>query len=95
MLWLCVGLTFVSPDAFPRLSLLTLLFPVFLLADLCFIVFWLLFHPRFVWIPIVGALLVAGYILDYCPLHIFGNCGEDNDSTISVVSFNVGYMKTD
>jgi len=95
LLWLCVGLTFVSPDAFPRLSLLTLLFPVFLLADLCFIVFWLLFHPRFVWIPIVGALLVAGYILDYCPLHIFGSCGEDNDSTISVVSFNVGYMKTD
>ena len=96
LLWLCVGLTFVSPDTFPRLSLLTLLFPVFLLADLLFILLWLLIRPRLAWIPLAGALLIAGYILDYCPLNVSGNsqAGEE-DSTLCIVSFNVGYMTTD
>lgn len=94
LLWLCVGLTFVSPDIMPRLSLLTLLFPVFLFVDLLFVVFWLLFRARLVWVPIAGALLVGSYILDYCPLNFAGN-DNSKDSTLSILSYNVGYMKTD
>ena len=95
LMWLCVALTFVSPDLFPRFSLLTLAFPIFLCADALFLVFWLLFHARLAWVPIVGALIVGGYILDYCPLHIGADSNEDNDSIVTIVSFNVGYMKTD
>ena len=98
LLWLCVGLTFISPGIFPRLSLLTLAFPIFLCVDILFIVFWLLFHARLVWVPILGALVVGGYILDYCPLH-FGANDHDiegaSDSTITVISYNVGHMTTD
>lgn len=96
LLWLCVGLTFISPDSIPRLSLLTLLFPVFLLVDALFIILWLLLRPRIVWIPIAGALLVAGYILDYCPVNLFGsNSSKEGDTTLSIISFNVGHMKTE
>ena len=95
LLWLCVGLTFVPSDIIPRLSLLTLAFPIFLVADLLFIVFWLLFYVRLVWVPVLGALLVGGYILDYCPLNFNGNSATASDSTICIISYNVGYLKTD
>ena len=92
LLWLCVALTYVSPDLMPRLSVLTLAFPVFLAVDLLFIIFWLLFHARLVWVPILGALLIGGYVLDYCPLH-FGESSEDSDTTLTIISYNVGTLK--
>ena len=46
LMWLCVGLTFVSPEHLPRFSLLTLAFPIFLCADVLFLAIWLLFHAR-------------------------------------------------
>lgn len=96
LLWLSVALTFVSPEIIPRLSLLTLAFPIFLCVDVLFVVFWLLFHARLVWVPVVGALLVGGYILDYCPLHFGDNDnGRANDSTFTIISFNVGHMTND
>lgn len=95
LMWLCVALTFISPYTMPRLSLLTLAFPVFLAVDILFIFFWLLFHVRLVWVPILGALLVGGYILDYCPLNFSTNSNTNTDSTITIISYNVGYMKTD
>ena len=93
LLWLCVALTYVSPDLMPRLSVLTLAFPVFLAVDLLFIIFWLLFHARLVWVPILGALLIGGYVLDYCPLH-FGESSEDSDTTLTIISYNVGTLST-
>ena len=93
LMWLCVALTFVSSSLLPRFSLLTLGFPIFLFVDALFLVFWLLFHARLTWIPIAGALVIGGYILDYCPLHLDRNSNEKCDSTITVVSYNVGHMK--
>ena len=96
LLWLCVALTFVSPDVMPRLSLLTLAFPIFLVVDILFIFFWLLFHARLVWVPIAGALLVGGYILDYCPIHFSNNNSNKlADTTITVATFNVSYIESD
>ena len=93
LLWLCVALTYVSPDLMPRLSVLTLAFPVFLAVDLLFIIFWLLFHARLVWVPILGALLIGGYVLDYCPLH-FGESTEDSETALTIISYNVGTLST-
>ena len=94
LLWLCVAVTFVSPDVIPRLSLLTLAFPVFLVANLLFVLFWLIFYARLVWVPVVGMLAVGGYILDYCPLRL-GSAGQGDGSGITVVSYNVGGMTTE
>ena len=95
LLWLCVALTFVSPEYIPRLSLLTLAFPIFLCVDVLFIVFWLIFHARLVWVPIAGALVVGGYVLDYCPLHFDAGSNEERDSTLTIISYNVGQMRSD
>ena len=95
LMWLCVGLTFVSPDLIPRLSLLTLAFPIFLIVDILFIAFWLLFKARLAWVPILGALLIGGYILDYCPLNFSSNDSVRNNSTLSIITFNVGHMTCD
>lgn len=98
LLWLCVGLTFISPDFMPRLSLLTLAFPIFLIVDIFFIFFWLLFHARLAWVPIIGALLVGGYILDYCPLNFSGKSDKNievSDSTLTIITFNVGFLYKD
>lgn len=94
LMWLCVALTFVSPEVIPRFSLLTLVFPVFLCADALFVVFWLLFYARLAWVPIVGMLVVGGHILDYCPLN-FGNSNTASDSTLTIISYNIGGKKTD
>ena len=93
LLWLCVALTYVSPSVFPRLSLLTLAFPIFLCVDILFFVFWLLFYARMAWVPLAGALLVGGYIFDYCPLHFGSDSNESADSTLTIISYNVGKMK--
>ncbi|MBP3711704.1 MAG: endonuclease/exonuclease/phosphatase family protein [Bacteroidaceae bacterium] len=95
LLWTCIALTYVSPDVCPRLSLLTLAFPVFLIADLLFIILWLLFKARLAWVPIAGALLAGSYILDYCPLNPTANHADTDSTTITIVSFNVGHMKDD
>ena len=93
LMWLCVALTFVSPDIIPRLSLLTLAFPVFLAVDLLFVIFWLLFKARLAWVPIAGALVIGGYILDYCPIHFSSN--PDTDSTITIITYNAGKATTE
>ena len=91
LLWLCVALTFVSPDAIPRLSLLTLAFPVFLAVEVLFLLFWLLFYARLALVPVVGLLVVGGYILDYCPLRLPAET-DGTDSALTVISYNVGGM---
>ena len=91
LLWLCVALTFVSPDVIPRLSLLTLAFPVFLVVEVLFVLFWLIFYARLAWVPVVGLLVVGGYILDYSPMRLAGDT-DGIDSTLTVISYNVGGM---
>lgn len=90
LMWLCVALTFISPDVFPRLSLLTLAFPIFLAVDILFVIFWLLFKARLAWIPILGTFLIGSYVLDYCPINFSNH--EESDSTLTIVTFNVGRM---
>ena len=87
LLWTCCLSTVISPAEHPRLALLGLIFPVFLLINLCFCFFWLVFKVRLTLVPLVGMLLVGGYILDYCPIHMQTS---GTDSTLCVISFNAG-----
>lgn len=70
MLWAVCASCWLHPEDFPRLSLLGLLFPVFLLVHLLFIPAWLVVNYRRAWIPLAGLLPVMGFILDYCPLNL-------------------------
>lgn len=68
MLWLCCASTWIHPEKFPRLSLLGLLFPVFLLIDLAFTIPWLFLNRRWAWVPLASILPCIGFVLDYCPI---------------------------
>lgn len=95
LLWLSVALTYISPEHLPRLSLLTLAFPVFLLANILFLLFWLLFKARLTWVPIAGMLLVGGHILDYTPLHLPADSNNHTaDSTLTIITYNTGYANS-
>jgi endonuclease/exonuclease/phosphatase family metal-dependent hydrolase len=95
LLWLCVALTYISPEHLPRISLLTLAFPIFLTVNILFIPFWLIFKARLAWIPIAGILIVASHCLDYCPINLNTNrSSNNNDSTITIITFNIGCKHT-
>lgn len=76
----------IPPASFPHLSWLGLTFPVFLLLNLLFVFFWVMFKWRRLWIPALG------YAFAYVPINIYLplNLQQDlPDSTVKVVSYNV------
>ena len=85
VLWLCCLVTFVSPAVFPRLSLLTLLFPFILLANIAFVVFWLVFNVKRVWLPLLGIGVCFTFVRDYFPVNL---PTSPADSTLHIVTFN-------
>jgi endonuclease/exonuclease/phosphatase family metal-dependent hydrolase len=92
-MWLTVCSTFISPSLYPSLTLPGLAFPIFVFVDILFIFFWMIFHIRLVWVPIAGLAVVGAYALDYCPVHIGDEASLD--STVCVVTYNVGHTYTD
>ncbi len=85
LLWASCAVTYLPPDWHPRLALLSLVFPAFLLANVLFVLFWLVFKFKYVWVPLVGLLACCSFIYDYFPLHFKGAV---SDSTLKVVSYN-------
>ena len=76
----------ISPVSYPMLSNLGMTFPIFLLANLLFVFFWLTFKWRKVWIPIVGYLLAYPPLALYMPMH---TAQEVPDGAIKLLSYNV------
>ncbi len=69
LMWACCGVTYLSPEVHPRLSLLGLAFPFFLLGDILFIFFWLAFCIKRIWIPLVGLFACCFFVRGYFPLN--------------------------
>ncbi len=76
----------LSPESFPLLSTLGLLFPVFLLINICFLFFWLVFKVRYALIPFAGFVLCYFPITTYFPLNLMGE--ETPEGSIKVLSYN-------
>ena len=87
VLWICCGITYLNPVQFPRLTLLTLLFPIILFANVVFVPFWLIFKVKRVWLPLVGILACFSFIWDYCPLN-FSKDVPEGDSCLTLLSYN-------
>jgi len=68
------------------LSTVGMAFPVFLLINLLFLFFWLVFHWRKMWIPILGYLLAYLPISIYLPLNPISDIPDD---ALKIVSYNV------
>lgn len=80
---------YLNPATFPMLSNAGLLFPVFLVINLGFLVFWLLVRPRLALVPFVG--MVVGYVpvRQYSPLNVPHDPPLD---ALKVLSYNVWYF---
>ena len=76
----------LDPVRFPLLSWLGMVFPVFVIINLLFLLFWLCFKWKKIWIPFVGFLLAYIPISIYMPLN---PPQEVPDDCIKVLSYNV------
>lgn len=76
----------INPDAHPMLSNANLFFPVFLVINLAFLVFWLLFKWRWALIPFMGYLLCYVPMRQYIPFNI---SRETPPGAIKILSYNV------
>lgn len=82
----CAYTAYFPSQDYPEISYFGLLFPVFVVADLLFIPFWLIFKWKMTVLPVAGALLCAGAIRTYCPLNF---PVEAPEGSLKVLSFNV------
>lgn len=76
----------LSPVDHPLLSTVGMAFPIFLLLNLAFLVFWIIFKWRMLWIP------AAGFLFAYVPISIYMpvNMQEDiPDGAIKLMTYNV------
>ena len=76
----------INPSTHPMMAVTGILYPLFLIANLTFIVIWIFISPRHVLIPVVGLVITYYPTRRICPLNI---SGEVPDNAIKVLSYNV------
>ena len=93
MLWAVCLSTRVSPIEHPYVSLAGLAFPLILMANVLFVIPWLLISRRWLLMPVLGVGLCWGYVMDYCPVSLAA-VPQDGDY-VKVLSFNVFNFHSD
>lgn len=84
-LWAVCLSVWVHPAVHPRVAVLGLAFPAVLVANLAFVPVWAVVRRRLLLLPLSGMALVAGYILDYCPMNTEKNAP---DGALKVITYN-------
>lgn len=77
---------YFPPTDFPLLSNLEFIFPLMLLINVAFLVFWVIFRLRNIWVPCLGFVLCFSPIRTYLPIN--GKSHTDSQA-MKVLSFNV------
>lgn len=89
MLWFCALSSFVSPQHFKLLGVITLAFPFFLAFVLFMQLMVLLFAKKYWWVPLLGMACCFVPISTYFPIN---KSSEIPEGSIKVLSYNVlGY----
>lgn len=81
----------VDPVAHPLVANVGLLFPVFLVLNMAFLVFWLVFCKRGALIALGGLVVCFGPVRTYTPLNVPSSAPE---GALKVISYNVYCFKT-
>lgn len=76
----------LNPTEHPMLANLGLIFPAFLVVNLFFLLFWVLFHPKGVIVPVIGFILGYVPIRTYIPIN---RSAEVPEGAIRLLSYNV------
>lgn len=84
---LATGLAgYVNPAVSPWLTNAGLVFPIFLVVNLVFLLFWLMVKPLWALIPFLGMVICFKPIRNYMPLNVPAEAPAD---AIKVLSYNV------
>lgn len=90
LMWTCAYSPYIDPVAHPVLACAGLAFPIFLVLNLLFLLFWLVFRRRYALLPLVAMVVCAGTIRSYIPVN--APVQEIPDDAIKILSYNVmGY----
>ena len=80
----------LQPESWPKLSNVGLLMPAVILANLFFLVLWILLRPRLLWLPVAGLLLAFVPIRQYTP---FNPTKEPPHGALKLLSWNVAMFE--
>lgn len=78
--------THISPNSFPYFSYFGLAYPIWLGIALFFIVFWIVFRRKFIWISITTIIIGFSHLLHFFAFNFSDATLEKN---VKVVSYNV------
>ncbi len=82
----CAYSSMLKPQEHVGLTYWGLAFPLFLAANVCFVLFWLIFKWKLTAMPLCGLLACVSYIRDYMPLNI---PLDPPEGSLKVLSYNV------
>lgn len=80
----------INPYTFPVLSCTGLAFPIFLLLNVLFLLFWLFFNRKYALLPFFTLFACVGQIRAFLPLN--GTTEDVPDDAIKIVSYNVMFF---
>ena len=66
----------LNPAKFPAFTNAGLLFPIFLVINLGFLVFWVVFRSKYALIPVLGFLVAFVPVRQYMPINMKGDAPE-------------------
>lgn len=87
VMWLVGYSDHLSPADHPVLACVGMTFPFFLVINMFFLFFWLIFKWRLTWIPVLGYFLAYTPISIYMPLNLLSS--SPPEGAIKVISYNV------
>lgn len=86
----CAYSPYINPVSHPVLSCAGLAFPIFLLLNVLFLLFWLVIYRRYALLPLIALVACAGAVRAYIPINSASS--EIPEDAFKLLSYNViGY----
>lgn len=89
LLLVCAWSGYLFVKSFPILSLSGMAFPIVFAVNILFLLLWLIFRKRTIWLPLAGIFLTLSPLLSYSPLNIRNTEMSEKDTAIRLLSYNV------
>lgn len=87
MLILTAYSMYFDPRIHPLASCLGLVFPVFLVINICFLIFWIIVNYRFALLPLIGFIVCFPQLQTYIPMNF--TTKSIPEGSIKMLSYNV------
>lgn len=91
LLGVYIGLR-VSPEFIPELSLLSYIYPLLLVVNVLFCLFWLFFKRKYIFVPLAVILIGSSYTPRFIGFNSQAS-NQEQEKTLSIMTFNVGHFQ--